>query len=159
MKPLIYHLLPLNITYSQLEKWTSRHPEKSSSHSRKSSWLRTNCFNWFLSWGLILHCMFTFKAACWSLRGPEMEEVLLSVYFFTTRLIQVNLSSQVCSCSGFEGFKGKVAAWIAMKLQMFASELESDFYKQIRLVALVFWLLGEHHFVHCFKECSVESIC
>jgi hypothetical protein len=27
------------------------------------------------------------------------------------------------------------------------------------LVALVFWLLGEHHFGHWFKECSVESIC
>jgi hypothetical protein len=35
-----------------------------------------------------------------------------------------------------------------MKLLMFASGLESDFYKQIRLVALVFWLLGEHHFGH-----------
>ena len=35
-----------------------------------------------------------------------------------------------------------------MKLQMFASELESDFYKQIRLVTLVFWLSGEHHFGH-----------
>ena len=77
-----------------------------------------------------------------------MEEALHSIYFFTTRLIQVNLSSQVCSCSGFEGFKGKVAAWIAMKLWMFGSELESDFYKQIRLVALVFWLSGEHHFGH-----------
>ena len=53
-----------------------------------------------------------------------MEEVLLSVYFFTTRLIQVNLSSQVCSCSGFEGFKGNIAAWRAMKLLMFANELE-----------------------------------
>ena len=159
MKPLIYHLLPLNIKSWQLKKWTSRYLEFSSSHSRKSSWQRTNCFYWFLSWDLILDCMLTFKDACWSLRGPEMEETLHSIYFFTTRLIQVNLSSQVCSCSVFEGFKGKVAAWIAMKLWMFASELESDFYKQIRLVALVFWLLGEHHFGHWFKECSVESIC
>ena len=158
MKPLIYHLLPLNITYSQLEKWTSRHPEKSSSHSRKSSWLRTNCFNWFLSWGLILHCVFTFKAACWSLRGPEMEEALHSIYFFTTRLIQVNLSSQVCSCSGFEGFKGNIAAWRAMKLLMFASELEW-LLQADQIGAEVFWLLGEHHFGHWFKECSVESIC
>ena len=77
-----------------------------------------------------------------------MEEALHSIYFFTTRLIQVNLSSQVCSCSGFEGFKGNVAAWRAMKLLLFASQLESDFYKQIRLVALVFWLSGEHHFGH-----------
>lgn len=74
-----------------------------------------------------------------------MEGALHSVYFFTTRLAQGNLSYQVYSCTGFVGFKGNVAMWRAMMLQIFASELGSDFHKQIRLVALVFWMSGKHH--------------
>lgn len=45
----------------------------------------------------------------------------------------------------FAGFKGNVAVWRAMMLQRFASGLGSDFHKQIRLVALVFWMSGKHH--------------